>query len=48
MFGMEGAADVHREGRITAGEIHQYLTEQVTRRAGMMNSQQVPHLIGDA
>ncbi len=48
MRGMEGDADVNRNGRITAGEIHQYLIEQVARQAGMMTRQQVPQLIGDA
>jgi hypothetical protein len=48
MRGMEGAADANRDGKITAGEMHQYLTEQVARQAGMMNRQQVPQLKGDA
>ena len=48
MRGMEGAADANRDGKITAGEMHQYLTEQVARQAGMMNRQQVPQLTGDA
>ncbi len=48
MQGMEGAADVNRDGKITVGEMHQYLTEQVARQAGMMSRQQVPQLTGDA
>lgn len=48
MRGMEGDADINRDGRITAGEMHTYLTEQMARQAGMMNRQQVPQLIGDA
>jgi hypothetical protein len=48
MRGMEGDADANRDGRITVGEMHQYLTEQVARQAGMMNRQQVPQLTGDA
>ncbi len=48
MRGMEGDADVNRDGKITAGEMHTYLTEQVARQAGMMNRQQVPQLTGDA
>jgi hypothetical protein len=48
MRGMEGDADVNRDGKITAGEMHKYLTEQVARQAGMMNRQQVPQLTGDA
>ena len=48
MRGMEDDADANRDGKITAGEMHTYLTEQVTRQAGMMNRQQVPQLTGDA
>ena len=48
MRGMEGDADANQDGRITVGEMHGYLTEQVTRQAGMMNRQQVPQLVGDA
>jgi uncharacterized caspase-like protein len=48
MRGMEGDADTNRDGRITAGEMHSYLTEQVTRQAGMQNRLQQPQLIGDA
>jgi hypothetical protein len=48
MRGMEGDADANRDGKITSGEMHTYLMEQVTRQAGMMNRQQVPQLTGDA
>jgi hypothetical protein len=48
MRGMEGDADLNRDGKITAGEMHGYLTEQVIRQAGMMNRRQEPQLIGDA
>ena len=48
MRGMEDDADANRDGRITVGELHTYLTEQVARQAGMMNRQQVPQLTGDA
>ena len=48
MRGMEGDADANRDGRITAGEMHTYLTELVARQAGMLNRQQVPQLNGDA
>jgi hypothetical protein len=44
---MEGDADANRDGRITVGEIHGYLTEQVARQAGMQNRMQQPQLIGD-
>ena len=48
MRGMEGDADVNRDGRITAGEMQAYLTENVARQAGMQNRVQQPQLIGDA
>ncbi len=47
MRGMEGDADADRDGRITAGEMHAYLSEQVVRQAGMQNRVQQPQLIGD-
>ena len=48
MRGMEGYADVNRDGKITAGEMQAYLLEQVTRQAGIQNRVQQPQLIGDA
>ncbi len=48
MRGMEGEADANRDGKITIGEMHGYLAEQVARQAGMMNRRQEPQLIGDA
>jgi hypothetical protein len=48
MRGMEGDADLNKDGKITAGEMHTYLTEEVARQAGMMNRQQVPQFVGDA
>ena len=48
MRGMEGEADTNRDGKITTGEMHGYLAEQVTRQAGMMNRRQEPQLVGDA
>jgi len=48
MRGMEGEADANRDGKITVGEMHGYLAEQVTRQAGMMNRRQEPQLVGDA
>jgi hypothetical protein len=47
MRGMEGDADVNRDGRITAGEMQAYLAENVSRQAGMQNRVQQPQLIGD-
>lgn len=45
---MEGDADANRDGKITAGEMHGYLTEQVVKEAGMHNRRQEPQLTGDA
>lgn len=47
MRGMEGEADSDKDGRITVGEMHRYLTEQVARQAGMMNRRQEPQIVGD-
>ncbi len=47
MRGMEGDADTNKDGKITTGEMHGYLTEQVARQAGMQNRIQQPQLIGD-
>lgn len=47
MRGMEGEADANRDGKITAGEMHGYLAQQVARQAGMMNRRQEPQLMGD-
>jgi uncharacterized caspase-like protein len=48
MRGMEGDADANRDGKITAGEMQAYLTENVSRQSGMQNRIQQPQLIGDA
>jgi hypothetical protein len=48
MKGMEGDADVDRDGKITHGEMQTYLVENVGRQAGMMNRKQEPQLLGDA
>jgi hypothetical protein len=47
MRGMEGDADVNRDGKITVGEMQTYLAENVSRQAGMMNRRQEPQVIGD-
>jgi hypothetical protein len=47
MRGMEGDADANKDGRITAGEMQIYLTENVGRQAAMMSRKQEPQLIGD-
>jgi uncharacterized caspase-like protein len=48
MKGMEGAADINKDGNITFGEMQQYLSENVQRQALAVNRVQVPQLIGDA
>jgi TPR repeat protein len=48
MKGMEGDADVNKDGKITLGEMQVYLVENVGRQAGMMSRKQEPQLIGDS
>jgi hypothetical protein len=48
MKGMEGDADANRDGKITLGEMRDYLIENVGRQAAMMSRKQEPQLIGDA
>jgi tol-pal system protein YbgF len=48
MRGMEGEADINRDGNITLGEMQTYLVENVGRQAAMMSRKQEPQLIGNA
>jgi hypothetical protein len=48
MKGMEGDADLSKDGKITAAEMQEYLTDMVGRQAMSMNRKQQPQLIGDA
>ena len=48
MRGMEGDADINKDGRITVGEMQQYLSENVQRQAMSLNRTQIPQLFGDA
>jgi hypothetical protein len=48
MKGMEGDADINKDGKITAGEMHTYLTENVAKQASLVNRVQQPQLTGDA
>jgi hypothetical protein len=48
MKGMEGDADANKDGKITFGEMQQYLSENVQRQALETNRVQVPQLIGNA
>jgi hypothetical protein len=47
MRGMEGEADLNKDGKITLDEIQAYLSENVGRQARIMNRQQEPQVIGD-
>ena len=47
MLGMEGEADVNKDGQITVGEMQTYLSQRVTRRASGMNRTQSPQTTGD-
>ena len=48
MKAMEGDADANKDGRITAGELQEYLVDLVGRKAEGMNRRQQPQLFGDA
>ena len=48
MRGMEGEADTNKDGKITMGEMHSYLMDNVTRQASLANRVQNPQLTGDA
>ncbi len=47
MRGMEGEADANKDGKITTGEMHTYLSEHVARQASLSNRVQQPQLSGD-
>jgi hypothetical protein len=47
MKGMEGGADLDKDGKITVGEMHKFLMDNVPRQAMEMNRKQEPQLIGD-
>ena len=44
----EGDADGNKDGRITVGELQNYLSDMVPRQAMSMSRKQVPQLVGDA
>jgi hypothetical protein len=48
MKGMEGDADGNKDGKITSGELQQYLSEMVGRQAMGLNRTQNTQLFGDA
>ena len=48
MKGLEGDADVNKDKKITAGELHEYVARQVGPMAQRRNRQQDPQLMGDS
>jgi hypothetical protein len=48
MKGMEGDADGNKDGKITAGEMLEYLQDKVSRQAMSMSRKQDTQLVGDA
>jgi hypothetical protein len=47
MKGLEGDADENKDGKITAGELQNYLSDMVPRQAMSMSKKQMPQLVGD-
>ncbi len=47
MRGMEGEADTNKDGKITFGEMHSYLSENVAKHSSLLNRVQQPNFIGD-
>ena len=47
MKGMEGDADGNKDGKITAGEMQEYLSDKVSRQAMSMSRKQDTQLVGD-
>jgi hypothetical protein len=48
MKGFEGDADGNKDGKITAGEMQEYLSDKVSRQAMSMSRKQDTQLVGDA
>lgn len=47
MKGLEGDADDNKDGKITVGELQNYLSDMVPRQALSMSRKQTPQLVGD-
>ena len=47
MKGMEGDADGNKDGKITAGEMQEYLSDKVSRQAMSMSRKQDTQFVGD-
>ena len=48
MKGMEGEADANQDGKITLGEMQDYLSDKVTRQATTLGRKQNTQLVGDS
>ena len=48
MKGLEGDADANKDKKITAGELHDYVSKNVGPMAQRRNRQQDPQLMGDS
>jgi hypothetical protein len=48
MKGMEGEADANKDGKITVGEMQDYLSDKVARQAMTLNRKQTTQLVGDS
>ncbi len=48
MKGMEGDADVNQDGKITVGEMQEYLSDKVARQATTLGRKQNTQMVGDA
>jgi hypothetical protein len=47
MKGMEGDADINKDGRITVSEMQSYLSDEVGRKAMSLSRTQQPQVVGD-
>jgi TonB family protein len=47
MKGLEGEADNDKDGKISVGEMQEYLSDKVSRQAMALNRKQTPQLIGN-
>jgi hypothetical protein len=47
MKGMEGDADLNKDGRITVSEMQSYLSDAVGRKAMSLSRTQQPQVVGD-
>ena len=47
MKGLEGDADNNKDGKITVGELQNYLSDMVPRQAMSMSRKQTPQMVGD-